>query len=170
MMKAPYRMAPELTVSAWLNSPVPLTLAGLRGKVVAIEVFQMLCPGCVSKGLPQAAAIASLFPPEQVEVIGLHSVFEHHAVMTTDALEVFLHEYRITFPVAIDMPSEHGAVPLTMERYGLRGTPSLLLIDRQGRLRYQHFGSAHDMQVGAVIGQLLAETAPARCDDEGCAM
>jgi hypothetical protein len=165
-------MAPELSVESWLNTPHPLTLAGLRGKVVAIEVFQMLCPGCVSKGLPQATTIRSLFPKDQVEVLGLHSVFEHHAVMTREALEVFLHEYRIGFPVAIDMPSTTGAVPVTMERYQMRGTPSLLLIDHRGRLRYQHFGAAHDMQVGAVIGRLLAEAESegAGCSDQGCAI
>jgi hypothetical protein len=167
-----HAIAPELQVASWLNTAGPLSLRQLRGKVVAIHAFQMLCPGCVSHGIPQARTIRATFAERDVAVIGLHSVFEHHAVMTREALEVFMHEYRIDFPVAIDQPSAHGLVPLTMERYQLRGTPTLMLIDRQGRLRLTHFGRADDMQVGALIGQLVAEAAPAaaHCDDEGCSL
>jgi hypothetical protein len=39
----------------------------------------------------------------------------------------------------------------------LRGTPSLVLLDRQGRVRLQHFGSIDDLALGATIGRLLAE-------------
>jgi len=48
-------------------------------------------------------------------------------------------------------------VPCTMAAYGLRGTPSLLLIDRQGRLRLNHFGALDDLRAGALIAQLIAE-------------
>lgn len=165
-------IAPELQVAAWLNAAQPLSLTQLRGKVVAIYAFQMLCPGCVSHGIPQAKAIRAAFDEQDVAVLGLHSVFEHHAVMHRAALEAFLHEYRIGFPVAIDQPSPHGPVPLTMAQYQLRGTPTLILIDRQGRLRLSHFGQAEDMRVGALIGQLVAEAAPqqARCEDGACSI
>ena len=46
---------------------------------------------------------------------------------------------------------------MTMQAYGLRGTPSLVLLDRQGRVRLQHFGSIDDLTLGAAIGGLLAE-------------
>jgi peroxiredoxin len=167
-----HTIAPELQVASWLNTARPLSLQQLRGKVVAIYAFQMLCPGCVSHGIPQARTIRATFAEQDVAVLGLHSVFEHHAVMSREALEAFVHEYRIEFPVAIDQPSQHGPVPLTMEQYQLRGTPTLILIDRQGRLRLSHFGRADDMKVGALIGQLVAEAAPAeaRCDDAACSI
>jgi len=165
-------IAPELQVAEWLNTARPLSLQQLRGKVVAIYAFQMLCPGCVSHGIPQAKTIRATFDEKDVAVLGLHSVFEHHAVMNRAALDAFVHEYRIGFPVAIDQPSTHGPIPLTMEEYQLRGTPTLILIDRQGRLRLSHFGRAEDMQVGALIGQLVAETTPqqAQCGDEACSI
>lgn len=164
--------APELQVASWLNTAKALSLRQLRGKVVAIYAFQMLCPGCVSHGIPQAKTIRATFAEQDVAVLGLHSVFEHHAVMNREALEAFVHEYRIEFPVAIDQPAELGPIPLTMERYQLRGTPTLILIDRQGRLRLSHFGRADDMKVGALIGQLVAEAAPAEvvCDDTACSI
>lgn len=158
-MSIPSPRAPELQVAAWLNTREPLSLAALRGKVVAIHAFQMLCPACVSHGIPQADAIRNAFSEEEVAVIGLHTVFEHHDVMGGRALEAFVHEYRIRFPVAIDTPSDNGPVPLTMARYRLQGTPSLLLIDKEGYLRFSHFGHLDDMRVGALIGKLVAEAA-----------
>lgn len=152
-------MAPELDVEAWQNSD-PLTLGGLRGKVVVIEAFQMLCPGCVTTGIPQAQKIRRAFPDDEVAVIGLHTVFEHHEVTGPDALAVFCQEFRVTFPVGIDRHDDPSSpIPSTMRRYGLQGTPSQILIDRNGRLRAVDFGALDDLVVGARIGQLLAEPA-----------
>lgn len=170
--------APEIRAQAWLNTPQPLALAGLRGRVVALHAFQMLCPGCVSHGLPQAQSLQRHFADTELTVLGLHSVFEHHAVMTPAALQAFVHEYRLRFPIAIDEPAADGPIPLTMQAYALEGTPSLVLIDRRGRVRLNHFGRIDDLQLGAFIGRLLAEPAPstepsvsttgvARRDDSG---
>ncbi|MET0261908.1 MAG: redoxin domain-containing protein [Rariglobus sp.] len=151
------RMAPPIQASEWLNTAAPLTLEQLRGRVVVLHAFQMLCPGCVAHGIPQAVEIQRTFDPAAVAVIGLHSVFEHHAVMTPDALRVFVHEYRLTLPIAIDQSSAGHPLPLTMRAYGMQGTPTVVLIDAQGRLRAQHFGQVSDLVLGAEIGQLVAE-------------
>lgn len=171
--------APELSVSQWFNTKEPITLESLRGKIVVIETFQMLCPGCVSHGLPQAQKIDTLFPKDKVVVIGLHTVFEHHAAMTPVSLEAFIHEYRLTFPIGVD-EAGIGDIPKTMETYQLRGTPSLVLIDQQGHMRANHFGQVSDIQVGAEIATLMAEGDFAAannfkkkaeadgCDENGC--
>ena len=152
--------APEILAQAWLNTPQPLTLAALRGRVIVMHAFQMLCPGCVSHGIPQTTRIARTFAGTDVQVLGIHTVFEHHEVMGRAALEVFIHEYRLSFPIAIDLPGQGSAIPQTMQAYELNGTPSLILIDREGHLRLSHFGQIDDMEVGARIASLLAE-APA---------
>lgn len=157
----PASATPQIFASEWLNCPQPLSLQDFLGRVVVVEAFQMLCPGCVSHGIPQAKTIRQLFPEAELAVIGLHSVFEHHAAMTPVSLKAFLHEYRVTFPVAVDAPGD-GPLPRTMQAFGLQGTPSLLLFDRQGNLRAHHFGQVHDMVIGAEIATLLAEPAPAR--------
>ena len=149
-------MAHELHVSEWLNTDKPLDLADFRGRVLAVEAFQMLCPGCVSHGLPQALRIAQTFAREDVAVIGLHTVFEHHAAMTPVSLRAFLHEYRITFPVAVDAAGS-GSMPRTMAELGLEGTPTLVLFDRQGQLRARHLGTVPDLGVGAQIMALVME-------------
>lgn len=149
---------PELDVVRWFNSE-PLTWADLRGKVVLVEAFQMLCPGCVTHSLPQAQRVRRLFPVDELAVIGLHTVFEHHDVMGPDALEAFLSEYRITFPVAVDRPVPGRSIPATMAALDLQGTPSHILLDRRGERRAVTFGSIDDIALGARIGRLLAEPA-----------
>lgn len=148
--------SPPLHAAEWLNTDGPLALADFRGRVLAVEVFQMLCPGCVSHGLPQSARITATFDPAKVAVIGLHSVFEHHAAMTPVALRAFLHEYHIRFPVAVDAPGT-GALPRTMEAWGLEGTPTLVLFDAEGRMRARHFGTVPDLALGAEIMALVLE-------------
>jgi peroxiredoxin len=148
------------TTGEWFNTGgAALQLADLRGKVVVLHAFQMLCPACVQHGLPQAQRVRAVFSPDDVAVIGLHTVFEHHEAMTPVALRAFLHEYRIGFPVGVDAASSHARdpVPTTMRAYQMQGTPSLLLIDRAGHLRHHAFGAEDDVSVGAAIAALVAE-------------
>ena len=154
---------PELQTVGWINADKPLTLKGLKGKVVAITAFQMLCQGCVEHGLPQARRLAGKFNANEVAVIGLHSVFEHHAVMTPAALQVFMAEYKWPFPVGIDAPDGDGP-PRTMAAYQMQGTPTLLLFDRAGRLRRHYFGRPDDMQIAAEIMAMAIEDANAPRD------
>ncbi len=174
----PNPIAPELKVSKWLNTDKDITLADLRGKVVVIEAFQMLCPGCVSHGLPMAQKIHQTFGQDQVAVIGLHTVFEHHAAMTPVSLEAFLYEYRLSFPVGVDQAGE-GNMPMTMQAYRMQGTPSLILIDKQGHLRANHFGQVSELLIGAEIATLTGEkpvdektedgkSIVDSCDENGC--
>jgi peroxiredoxin len=152
--------APEWIVSQWLNSEADITLASLRGRVVVAGAFQMLCPGCVSDLIPQLRKAHALFKGAEVSIVGLHTVFEHHAAMEPVSLQAFLHENRITFPVGVDRPGlPEQAIPQTMQLYGMQGTPTMLLIDRRGHLRRMGFGHMDDMQLGAEIMALLGERA-----------
>lgn len=143
-------------VSQWFNAEDAITLPSLRGRVVVLHAFQMLCRGCVLHGTPQAQKVARLFPAERVAVIGLHTVFEHHDAMTPVSLKAFIHENQITFPVGVDERGEASfPVPRTMAHYGMRGTPSLLLFDGEGQLRKHAFGQVDDMALGAEIARLI---------------
>lgn len=147
--------APELDAAEWLNSD-PLTLAGLRGRVVVLEAFQMLCPACVHHSVPQAVRVAETFSGDDVVVLGLHTVFEHHDAMTPVALRAFAHENRLRFPIAIDRHDDGRAEPVTFRRYRMQGTPTTVLIDRAGRIGGQSFGAVPDLALGARIATLLA--------------
>ena len=142
-MQSSYPDAPELAIARWFNTANNPTLSDLRGEVVVIEAFQMLCPGCVSHGLPQAKRIQQAFH-DDVTLLGLHCVFEHHEAMTPVSLEAFLHEYRITFPVGVDahvpgvtLPRHDGSIPVaghaepSCHRSGRTNPPQRIRTDRR---------------------------------------
>ncbi|KQS83213.1 MULTISPECIES: redoxin family protein [unclassified Rhizobium] len=166
-------VAPELAVSQWFNTPTPLTLAGLRGRPVFLHSFQLLCPGCVSQAIPQVQRLERVFAQSDLQIIGLHTVFEHHAAMTPVTLQAFLHEYRLRSPVGVDLAEDGSNIPVTMRRYGLRGTPSSVLIGRDGTILHQIFGVEDDIALGARVAMALAAPLPERADqpagDDGCA-
>ena len=149
--------APELLVQTWFNTDRPLLLSGLRGRVVVLAAFQVLCPDSVGAAVPQAQRIHDTFEPEDVAVIGLHATFEHHDAFNAAVLKAFIHEYRLKFPIALDQPNPASPIPHTMERYKMRGTPSLVLIDRHGLVRKHAFGPVDDLRLGAEIGALTQE-------------
>ena len=152
---------PPWRIDAWFNTPAPLSLQALRGRVVVVLAFQMLCPGCVAHALPLAARVHERFAHDRVAMIGLHTVFEHHAAMTPTSLAAFLHEYRIAFPVGVDHADGHGPIPATMRAYAMRGTPTWLLFDPEGRLHAHWFGEIDPLRLGAEIGALLERALPA---------
>jgi hypothetical protein len=153
--------APELLTQTWFNTDKPLLLSALRGRVVVLAAFQVLCPNSVGAGIPQAQRIFETFEPDDVSVIGLHATFEHHDAFSTAVLNAFIHEYRLKFPIALDQPNPASPIPHTMERYKMRGTPSLVLIDRHGLVRKHTFGAVDDLRIGAEIGALVQESAAA---------
>lgn len=150
-------LAPPLVVERWFNIDQPITLESLRGRIVVLHAFQMLCPGCVANAIPQARKLNDIAQSiDDLVVLGIHTVFEHHAAMTPVSLEVFLHEYKITFPVAVDRASADGPIPQTMAAYGFRGTPSTVIIDREGRIARHSFGADDDLALGLILGNLLS--------------
>jgi hypothetical protein len=153
------RPAPDWTVSRWFNAEPAFTLASLRGRPLFLHAFQMLCPGCVQHAVPQSLRVAATFAHTDLAVVGLHTVFEHHHAMGPEALAVYLHENRIGYPVGVDTHEQGHAMPATMRAYAMQGTPTLVLIDRMGRLRRQHFGLIDDLRLGAELATLLAEPA-----------
>jgi len=162
-MADPAPLAPGWSVSRWFNAGDGLSLQALRGRVVFLHAFQMLCPACVQHAVPQSLKVAAAFASTDLAVVGLHTVFEHHHAMGPEALQVYLRENRIGYPVGVD--AHRGGdpaaqpLPLTMQAYAMQGTPTLVLIDRGGRLRRQVFGLVDDLRLGAEIATLLAEPA-----------
>src|SRR5688572_1782713 len=153
----PLRKAPPLQVTTWLNVTEPPTLETLHGRVVLLHAFQMRCPGCHELATPQAQRVHESFSHDDLTVIGLHCVFENHEAQSPELLRGYVREQRLTFPIAIDAPDGDGGIPLTMKALNLDGTPTLVLLDRQSRIRMKRLGYVADLKLGAAIGTLVAE-------------
>ena len=73
------------------------------------------------------------------------------------SLQAFLHEFGISHPVGVDAPVAGQRIPATMQAYRMQGTPTLVLIDRAGRIRRLHFGRLDDLVLAAEVMRLLCE-------------
>ena len=78
--------------------------------------------------------------------------------MRSASLDAYIHEFRVSFPIAVDRHDGDDPLPPTMRRYAMQGTPTLVLIGRDGAIRDQVFGQADDLTVDAAIGRLVSES------------
>ena len=139
----PGKKAPDWDTSEWINSE-PINLAGLKGKVVVIDFFQLWCPGCNSFSIPLMHHWEQVFEKEasddHIAFVSIHTVFEGHSFQTPKRLRRFLKQKGINHAVGIDRHIDGNRLPETMRRYGTSGTPEMAIIDKYGILRMQHFG------------------------------
>lgn len=148
---------PELDVAFWLNVDETPTLEKLKGRVVVLFVFQTHCQASLEHALPQARRLAEGLDARQVFVLGLNTPFENKDAQTREALEKFVVEQELVFPVALDRSVGNTDATATMAAYELQGTPSVLIFDRQGRLRRAYQGEATDIRLAAEIMGFVIE-------------
>ncbi|MEG7524952.1 MAG: hypothetical protein M3H12_17970, partial [Chromatiales bacterium] len=72
-------------------------------------------------------------------------------------LRTYLKQKNIQHLVGIDRHVDGDEIPETMKRYRTRGTPEMAIIDKEGRIRFQRFGSFDPASGVQLINQLLAE-------------
>jgi len=141
--------APSLDGAAqWLNSP-PLTMQGLRGKVVLVDFWTYSCINCL-RSLPYVEAWAQKYKDQGLVVIGVHTpefAFERDVGNVSKAVR----DLGVTYPVAID--NDHAIWGAFDNEYW----PAHYFIDAQGRIRAHHFGEGDYAGSEHIIQQLLAE-------------
>ena len=154
------RPAPEWQISQWFNSK-GFKLSELKGKVVVIDFFQLWCPGCNSFSVPLMhhweQKYAEQASGDKIQFVSIHTVFEGHDYQNPARLKKYLKEKKIEHPVGVDQLEKGKYIPLTMRKFKTRGTPEMAIIDKQGRIRFQQFGSFDTKAAERLIDNLLAE-------------
>jgi sugar lactone lactonase YvrE/thiol-disulfide isomerase/thioredoxin len=140
--------APELDGAvAWLNTPVPLTLAGLRGKVVLLDFWTYGCINCLHV-LPDLQRLQATFGDALV-VIGVHAAKFDNERQTANIRRT-LQRLDIRHPVANDA---HFAI---WQRYTVRAWPTQVLIDPRGYVVGTATGEGHGAQLEEAIRAVIA--------------
>lgn len=146
---ADYGPAPDFRdISLWLNSE-ELTLADLRGKVVLIDFWTYSCVNCL-RTLPHIKRWDETYRDAGLVIVGVHSpefAFEREADNVRDAVD----DLGIEYPVALDNDFA------TWQAWSNRYWPAKYFIDRQGDVRFFHFGEGAYEESEEVIRLLLAE-------------
>jgi cytochrome c biogenesis protein CcdA/thiol-disulfide isomerase/thioredoxin len=144
--------APEFVGNErWFNTPGdrPLTLAGLRGRVVLVDFWTYSCINCI-RTLPYLKAWDAKYRKDGLTIVGVHTPefpFEREA----SNVETAIAENGIRYPVAQD--NEQA----TWNAYGNQYWPAEYFIDARGKVRYVHFGEGEYGEKEKVIRELLAE-------------
>ena len=124
--------APDFTgITGWVNSP-PLTLLGLRGKVVLVDFWTYSCINC-QRTLPVLRTWWQRYQAEGLVIVGVHSPefdFEKDPANVRRAVQ----ELDVTWPVAMDPEMA------TWNAYQNQYWPAEYLIDKQGYVRHTQFG------------------------------
>ncbi len=126
--------APEWTLKTWIQDG-PLTVESLRGKPALIEFFSIVCAGCVHRSVPHSIELVEQYAPRGMQFVGINTVFESPDAQTVDNVRAFVEERKLPYPVALDDADE------TLARYLGLGTPTHILIDAQGIIFRNIFGS-----------------------------
>ena len=142
-------LAPEFAeIQGWLNTP-PLSMLGLRGKVVLLEFWTFGCVNCV-RTLPHIKKLHMRYQGDKFVLVGVHTPeFDFEKVPENVAKAV--RRFKIEYPVAID---DENA---TWKRYGNHYWPRLTLVDSKGRVRWEHIGEGDYDVMENKIRELLEE-------------
>jgi cytochrome c biogenesis protein CcdA/thiol-disulfide isomerase/thioredoxin len=141
--------APEFAdTQRWFNT-APLTIAGLRGRVVLLDFWTYTCINCL-RTLPYLKAWDARYRQQGLTIVGVHTpefAFERKASNVSAAIA----RQGLRYPVVQD--NEYG----TWNAYGNQAWPAHYLVDARGRVRYVHLGEGSYEETEAAIRALLAE-------------
>ena len=142
------RPAPKLEATEWIGTPPEAD--ALEGRVTVLR-FVSPVSRRVRTAMPEWRRTTEQLAPQGVVFLG---VCDHLA--DWKRMRTMLGEAGPPFPIARDLPPEESGLPLgrLASSYGIRGWPTTVIIDRNGRVRA---AGIDDARVAEVVGRLLAE-------------
>jgi cytochrome c biogenesis protein CcdA/thiol-disulfide isomerase/thioredoxin len=152
--------APEIQgITEWINSE-PLTLRQLRGKVVLIDFWTYSCVNCL-RTLPHLKAWDAAYRDDGLVIVGMHAP-EFAFERVPDNVRTAVRKLGIRYPVALDNDFA------TWTAYANQYWPAKYLIDRQGRVRYHHFGEGEyeetERNIRSYLGEMVTGQAKSVAD------
>jgi cytochrome c biogenesis protein CcdA/thiol-disulfide isomerase/thioredoxin len=142
--------APELTgIVDWVNSD-PQTLTSLRGKVVLIDFWTYSCINC-QRTQPYLNKWYDTYQKDGFIIIGVHAPEFAFEKVKSNVKNAVIDE-GIKYPVALDNNFS------TWNAYSNQYWPAKYLIDKDGQVRYTHFGEGDYDQTEIAIQTLLQES------------
>ncbi len=142
------RRAPALSEGKWVNSDA-LTIESLKGRVVLVDFWTYGCYNCRNT-LPALKRFDERYRNQGLTIIGVHTPeFDHEKELPN--LRKQVRELGILYPVVTD--NDYA----TWRAYGVRAWPTVVILDKQGRIRWLHIGEGLYDEQESVIKKLLAE-------------
>ncbi len=135
-------------IASWINTE-PLTLESLKVNVVLVEFWTYSCINCVWN-IPHVKGWYDKYTDQGLVIVAVHSP-EMRAEKKREKVLAAVAEHGIEYPVAQDNDFA------TWRAFGTVAWPTLHLVDKDGNIRYSHFGSGGYDETEMKIMELLAE-------------
>lgn len=143
-------IAPEINGGGeWFNSK-PLTLKELQGKVVLVDFWTYTCINC-QRTFPYLKNWWDKYKDKGLVIIGVHSP-EFEFEKGKENIEKAILDFGLEYPIVQDNDFA------TWRAYNNRYWPAKYFIDKEGHIRYTHFGEGEYDESERVIQELLKET------------
>jgi len=140
--------APEIPgLTHWINSEKINSMKELRGKVILVDFWTYSCFNCINT-FPHVQSWHEKYAKDGLVVLGIHApefLFERSLNNVKQAVK----KHGLTFPIALDNGFK------LWRAYGNRYWPAFYLIDKNGVVRYTHFGEGRYKETEAAIVSLL---------------
>jgi len=149
--KEKYIRAPEIIAARWFNSP-PISIKDLKDKVLLVDFWDYTCINCI-RTLPYIKEWHKRYAGDGLVIIGVHApefTFAKEAAWVEEAIKRFGLEYKIALDNNYD----------TWQAFANRYWPAKYLFNRDGYLRYYHFGEGAYSETELEIRSLLLEIKP----------
>ena len=141
--------APEFEgIHKWINSE-PLTMEGLRGQVVLVDFWTYTCINCI-RTLPYLKEWHSKYADAGLVIVGVHSP-EFEFEKDTGNVVASAGKFGLEYAIAQDNDFD------TWRAYSNRYWPAKYLIDKEGYVRFTHFGEGAYMETEDKIRELLSD-------------
>jgi thiol-disulfide isomerase/thioredoxin len=127
-------MAPEISIKTWISGS-PVTLNDLRGRVVLLEFWATWCKPC-QEMFPKLKKLHEQKNQEGLDIIAItrhYMAYGGNQESKTEELQLMrsmIAEHGVNFSVGVAADEHLQTI------YGANGLPTVVLVDRQGMVRY----------------------------------
>jgi len=148
--KSQFKKAPEFAgITGFVNTPVPIKLVDLKGKVVLVHIWTYTCINCIHT-IPHLNDWYQNYSNKRLVIVGVQTP-EFSDEKNIDDVKTAVNKFQIKYPVILDNNYAN------LNAYGNNYWPRDYLVDNQRYIRYCLIGEGDYNQTEQMIQSLLAE-------------
>jgi thiol-disulfide isomerase/thioredoxin len=127
-----------------------VSMADYRGKLTIVDLWGTWCPPC-RREIPHLVALSKKYKEKGLEIVGINCEEEGTEDQVKKTIRDFAKAYKIDYKCLLNDDTVQTKVP------DFQAFPTMLFIDRSGKVRLVLVGAAPKAKLEAIITTLLAE-------------
>ncbi len=140
------KLAPELIIAKWYNGNFG-RIHSNRGKVILIDYWATWCKPCI-KMFPALKKFQKKYADQGLQIIGLTRLDNQQSI---EKIEAFIDNEKFAYPIGLSEESFNNLL------YGVGAIPHVVLIDKEGIVRFYEIGLGDETILEREIIKLIEE-------------